>query len=139
MGFPGTGNIGPKTAGNKEHQAQNSREQGTFMKNLGTREHWLKNGREQGTLALKAPGTGNTGLKTAGNREHSMKSSVGITNPSMEERYMRYYVKFGCLQVQNSHLRPFKSFFTLDSCSVSYLLLVPIECIDVTSLLSFKT
>ena len=112
MGFPGTGNIGPKTAGNREHQPKNSREQGTFMKNLGTREHWLKNGREQGTLALKAPGTGNIGLKTAGSREHSMKSSVGITNPSMEERYMRYYVKFGCLQVQNSHLRPFKSFFT---------------------------
>ena len=115
MGFPGTGNTGPKTAGNREHQPQNSREQGTFIKNLGTREHWLKNGREQGTLALKAPGTGNIGLKTAGSREHSMKSCVGTTNPSMEERYMRYYVKFGCLQVQNSHLRAFKSLFTLDT------------------------
>ena len=59
--------------GNREHQHQNSREQGTFMKNLGTREHWLKNGREQGTLALKAPGTGNIGLKTAGSREHSIE------------------------------------------------------------------
>ena len=54
-GFPGTGNIGPKTAGN--------------------REHWLKNSREQGTLVLKQPGTGNTGLKTAGNREHKAKKS----------------------------------------------------------------
>ena len=35
----GTGNIGPKTAGN--------------------REHWPKNSREQGTLAWKQPGTGN--------------------------------------------------------------------------------
>ena len=110
MGFPGTGNIGPKTAGNREHQPQNSREQGTFMKNLGTREHWLKNGREQGTLALKAPGTGNIGLKTAGSREHSMKSSVGITYPSMEERYMRYSVKFGFLQVQKSQLIAIQEF-----------------------------
>ena len=127
------------SAGNREHCPQNSREQGTFMKNLGTREHWLKNSREQGTVALKAPGTGNIGLKTAGSREHSMKSCVGTTNPSMEERYMRYYVKFGCLQVQNSHLRPFKSFFTLDSCLVSHLILVPIKCNDVTNLLLFKT
>ena len=141
MGFPGTGNIGPKSAGNREHQPQNSREQGTFMKNSGTREHaagttehWLENSREQGTLALKAPGTGNIGLKTAGSRKHSMKSSVGITNPSLEEIYMRYYVKFGCLQ---DHLRPFKSFF--DSLSVPYLLLVPFKCNGVTSLLLFKT
>ena len=77
MGFPGTGNIGPKTAGNREHRPQNSREQGTFIKNSGTREHaagttehWLENGREHGTMALKAPGTGNIDLKTAGTREH---------------------------------------------------------------------
>ena len=77
MGFPGTGNTGPKTAGNREHRPQNSREQGTFIKNSGTREHaarttehWLENGREHGTMALKAPGTGNIDLKTAGTREH---------------------------------------------------------------------
>ena len=80
MGSPGTGNIVPKTAVNREHQAQNSWEQGTFMKNSGTTEHWLKNSGEQGTLALKAPGTGNIGLRTAGRRKHSMKSSVRITN-----------------------------------------------------------
>ena len=104
MGFPGTGNIGPKTAGNREHQPQNSREQGTFMKSSGTREHtagttehWLENSREQGTLAQKVPGTGNISLQTAGSRERSTKRSVGITNPCMKERYMRYYVKFGCL------------------------------------------
>ena len=85
MGFPGTGNIGPKTAGNREHRPQNSREQGTFIKNSGTTEHWLKNSRERGTMALKAPGTGNIGLKIAGNREQSMKSNVEITNPSMKE------------------------------------------------------
>ena len=36
----------------------------------GNRENWPKNSREQGTLAKKQPGTGNIGLKTAGNREH---------------------------------------------------------------------
>ena len=36
----------------------------------GKREHLLKNSREQGTFAEKPPGTGNIGLKTAGNREH---------------------------------------------------------------------
>ena len=109
MGFPGTGNIGPKTAGNREHSPQNSREQGTFMKNSGTREHaagstehWLENGREQGALALKAPGTGNIGPKSAGNREHCMKNNGGITHPSMKEKYMRYYAKFGCLQFETT-------------------------------------
>ena len=75
------------------------------MKNLGTREHaagtteqWFENRREQGTLALKAPGTGNIDLKSAGNREHSMKSNAGITNPSMKEKDLRYYAKFGCPQ-----------------------------------------
>ena len=33
---------------------------------------------EQGTLAKKQPGTGNTDLKTAGNREHGPKSSQGL-------------------------------------------------------------
>ena len=63
--------------GNREHRPQISREQGTFIKNSGTREHaagttehWLENGREHGTMALKAPGTGNIDLKTAGTREH---------------------------------------------------------------------
>ena len=74
-GFPGTGNIGPKTAGNREYWLKNSREQGTCSKTAGNREHWLKNSREQGTLVLKQPGTGNTGLKTAGNREHKAKKS----------------------------------------------------------------
>ena len=36
----------------------------------GNREHCPQNSREQGTLAKKQPGTGNIGLKTAGNREH---------------------------------------------------------------------
>ena len=95
VGFPGTGNIGPKTAGNREHLPQNSREQGTFIKNSGTTEHWVKNSREPGTLAEKQPGTWNDGLKSAGNRniglkiagnrEQSMKSNVEITNPSMKE------------------------------------------------------
>ena len=74
------------------------------MNNSGSREHaagsterWPENGREQGTLALKAPGTGNTGLNTAGNREHSMKINVGITHLSMREKYVRYFAKFGCL------------------------------------------
>ena len=82
MGFPGTGNIGPKTDGNREHRPQNSREQGTFIKNSGTREHaagttehWLENGREHGTMALKAPGTGNIDPKTARNREHWPENS----------------------------------------------------------------
>ena len=66
MGFPGTGNIGSKTAGNREHEPQNSREQGTLLQNYGSREHaagnrehWRENSREQGTLAVKVPGTGN--------------------------------------------------------------------------------
>ena len=36
----------------------------------GNREHCPQNSREQGTLVKKQPGTGNIGLKTAGNREH---------------------------------------------------------------------
>ena len=68
----------------------------------GNTEHWLQNGREQGTLALKAPGTGNIGPKSAGNREHCMKNNGGITHPSMKEKYMRYYAKFGCLQFETT-------------------------------------
>ena len=111
------------------------------MKNSGTREHaagstehWLENGREQGTLALKAPGTGNIGPKSAGNREHSMKSNVGITHPSKKEKYTRYYAK-----VQNYHLRPFKNFFTFDLCSVLSLLLIPITWCNASSLFLFRT
>ena len=94
MGFPGTGNIGPKTAGNREHRPQNSREQGTFIKNSGTREHaagttehWLENGREHGTMALKAPGTGNIDLKTAGTREHRTPFFLFLEVISEERKY----------------------------------------------------
>ena len=111
------------------------------MKNSGTREHaagstehWLENGREQGTLALKAPGTGNIGPKSAGNREHSMNSNVGITHPSKKVKYTRYYAK-----VQNYHLKPFKNFFTFDLCSVLSLLLIPITWCNASSLFLFRT
>ena len=108
--------------GNREHWPKNRREQGTSApKQPGTGNFHEKLG-DQGTLAQKRPGTRNIGPKSAGNREHWPKNSREQGTfyekyrknyqSSMEERYMRYYVKFGCLQVQNSHLRPFKSFFT---------------------------
>ena len=48
------------------------------------------------------PGARSIGPKSGGNKEHSMKSNVGIIRPSMKEKYMRYYAKFGCLQFETT-------------------------------------
>ena len=89
---PGTGNFGQKTAGNREHWPENSREQGTSYPPIPSlscdnKNHTVSGGKRfkenlinssrasSYEVKSKTQGPRNIGSKTAGNLEHWLKNS----------------------------------------------------------------